>query len=69
MRGQRIFITGGTGFFGCWLMESFCHANRALGLDARATVLSRDPAKFTLKCPNLVDDPAGGVHCDRDAVR
>jgi nucleoside-diphosphate-sugar epimerase len=57
IRNQRIFITGGTGFFGCWLTESFAHANRVLALDARATILTREPAVFAQKCPHLASDP------------
>ena len=52
-RGQAFFITGGTGFFGMWLLESFAHANDTLGLGARATVLTRDPAAFARKAPHL----------------
>jgi dTDP-glucose 4,6-dehydratase len=58
MRNKRIFITGGTGFFGCWLLESFSHINRTLNLEASATVLTRDPTAFAMKCPHLAADPA-----------
>lgn len=54
IRNANLFITGGTGFFGRWLLESFGAANDRLGLNARATVLTRDPAKFASKAPSLV---------------
>ena len=58
LRGQRIFITGGTGFFGCWLMESFLWANDRLNLDAQATVLTRSPSAFQRKAPHLAGHKA-----------
>src|SRR5260370_36644610 len=53
-----MFIKGGTGFFGCWLLESFSYVNRQLNLNSRATVLTRDPTAFAMKCPHLAADPA-----------
>jgi nucleoside-diphosphate-sugar epimerase len=58
LRGQRIFITGGTGFFGCWLLESFAWANDRLSLGASAMVLTRDAAGFRQKASHLASHPA-----------
>ena len=57
LRGKRIFITGGTGFFGCWLLESFAWANDRLGLDASVVVLTRNPEAFRDKASYLAFHP------------
>ena len=53
LRGKAVFITGGTGFFGMWLLESFAYANDALNLGARLVVLTRNTAAFVAKAPHL----------------
>ena len=58
LRSENIFVTGGTGFFGRWLLESFAHANRELNLNARMVVLSRNPDAFKTKAPHLAIDRA-----------
>jgi dTDP-glucose 4,6-dehydratase len=58
LRGQRLFITGGTGFFGCWLLETFTAANDTLDLGAEVVVLSRDAGAFVKKAPHLAGHPA-----------
>jgi len=56
LRGTRIFITGGTGFVGSWLLESFAWANRRLALHSRAVVLTRDPNAFSSALPHLAQE-------------
>jgi len=53
LRGERIFLTGGTGFFGCWLLESLLWAQDRLGLGVEAVVLTRDPDEFRARAPHL----------------
>src|SRR5579872_3595030 len=53
----RLFLTGGTGFFGCWLLETFAFACDRLGLDASIVVLTRSPAAFHEKAPHLAAHP------------
>jgi nucleoside-diphosphate-sugar epimerase len=50
-RGKSIFVTGGTGFFGKWLLESFVYVNEKLRLNAKIISLSRNPDLFKQEYP------------------
>jgi dTDP-glucose 4,6-dehydratase len=55
--GARLFVTGGTGFFGSWLVQALVAADAAFDLGLRVTVLSRDPARFAARFPGLAAAP------------
>ena len=75
LRGTRIFLTGGTGFFGKWLLGALALANDELELGMHIAVLSRDPARFLQQNPeaegrfhfqrgNVADFPLPPGRCD-----
>ena len=67
LRGERIFITGGTGFVGTWLIESLVWANRRLNLNAQAVVLTRNPDAFRAKAPFSANDAS--VHLVKGSLQ
>ncbi|MFC6644722.1 NAD-dependent epimerase/dehydratase family protein [Granulicella cerasi] len=58
LRDAKIFIAGGTGFFGRTLVESLLHANRTLSLGITATLLTRDAQSFAASAPHIAEDHA-----------
>lgn len=58
LRGARIFITGGTGFFGHWLLESLLYANQQLNLRVTTTVLTRNRERFSQRAPHIAGNDA-----------
>jgi nucleoside-diphosphate-sugar epimerase len=62
LRGGRLLVTGGTGFFGRWMLESFLRADDDLKLGAQATVLTRDPGHFAEAAPHVAGHPAVTLH-------
>jgi nucleoside-diphosphate-sugar epimerase len=62
LRGQRLFITGGTGFFGTWLLESLLWAKSRLCLDLNVTVLTRNPDHFVRNVPHLAANSCVTLH-------
>ncbi len=63
-KGSTLFITGGTGFFGKWLLESFLFAGKQLSHKGTALVLSRDPEKFLRAYPHFRDSSVQFIRGD-----
>lgn len=57
LRNEQVFLTGGTGFVGTWLVETLLHANRTLGLNCRVLMISRDPVTWAARLPHLASAP------------
>jgi dTDP-glucose 4,6-dehydratase len=67
LREARLFITGGTGFFGTWLLESFAWAVDRLHARAMAVVLTRSPESFARRSEHLAGHPA--IRLQRGDIR
>ena len=53
LNNSYIFLTGGTGFIGTWILESIKHANVSMNLNIKVSVLTRDSKLFKTKLPDL----------------
>jgi dTDP-glucose 4,6-dehydratase len=58
LKGASVFITGATGFFGIWLLETLLAASREFSLGCRVIALSRNPGRLAAKASHLANDPA-----------
>lgn len=54
--GASLFITGGTGFFGRWLVALLAHARQRLAIRMDIAVLSRRPEAFARSSPDLASE-------------
>lgn len=65
LRGAHIFLTGGTGFVGIWLLAVLLHSINKLHLKSRVTILTRDADRFKSLAPGLTrDEHVSFVHGD-----
>jgi len=62
LRGARLFVTGGTGFVGCWLLESILWADARFDLGVQVTVLTRSPDVFRRRVPHLAGSSRVRLH-------
>jgi nucleoside-diphosphate-sugar epimerase len=67
LKDGQLFMTGGTGFIGTWLLEAFAWANQKLKLNLSVAVLTRNPEAFEKKVPHLAHNPL--ISFERGDVR
>lgn len=58
LKHASVLITGATGFFGTWLLETLLAANREFSLGCQLIAVSRDPRRFAVRAPHLAHDAA-----------
>jgi dTDP-glucose 4,6-dehydratase len=57
LKNTHIFLTGGTGFIGTWLLEAIRFTNENRATNIKITVLTRNPQAFQSKHPHLFSYP------------
>jgi dTDP-glucose 4,6-dehydratase len=57
LAGGRLLLTGGTGFFGTWLVETFAAAGRAGTGPAEVVVMARHPERLGIVAPHAMASP------------
>ena len=57
LAGSHIFVSGGTGFLGTWLLELIAVLNERHDFRLRVTVFSRKARAFAAGCPHLGSQP------------
>ncbi len=67
LAGGSLFVTGGTGFIGQWLLSVLARANDTRQLGITVTVLTRRAETFAMRCPQLAANPA--IRCIQGDVR
>lgn len=56
--GTRLFVTGGTGFFGQWLVRTLLAMARRFDVRLAVTMLTRSPERLRQVLPDIAGDPA-----------
>jgi dTDP-glucose 4,6-dehydratase len=67
LRGKHLFLTGGTGFLGTWLLELLAVLNQDHAWQTRVTILTRDGPAFASRLPHLATQP--WLHVQEGDVR
>lgn len=63
LKNASLYITGGTGYIGCWILEALCCADKRYSLGLKITVLSRNPKRFGQLFPHLAQHSAMNFIC------